>query len=128
MTPTLTLTEFAYSPPTPHVWSLPLPDRDGISVPLTVVGSMKRMVSGILRTDITSTKAEVSLRWSLLTKTQRDWLYMAWLSTQTNWMILKLPSGKEYIVVGGANGWDETQLYDTDDTVYYNITAKFSEV
>lgn len=124
-TGTLSLTLFL-APST--VYTLPLCDRDGISVPLTTQGTMSRMTSGTLRADIIATKADISIRWSLLPKTSRDNLMTAWLAVRTAVAELLLPSGTSYYVMAAVNGWEETQFYDTAGVPWYTITVKFSEV
>lgn len=106
---------------------MPLPDADGIAVKQQAAGAQDRMLSGKLRADERAVKTHISLRWSLLSKGQRDALYAAWLDALTTTRTLILPDAQTFTVKSLLTEFPETQFYDVEDTDWYGVTLEFME-
>jgi hypothetical protein len=108
---------------------LPLPERDGITVNRKSFGVTERMYSGALRADLPSDpKAEISVRWVLLSLAEYETVSAAWQDGLTQVQTLTLPNGDEYQVLAALAGLQETQIYDIADVAWYNVSARFDEV
>ena len=107
---------------------LPLPGRDGIAVQRELIGSSRRMASGILRIDYVATKAKIAVKWDGLSVAEWNDLYEAWATYQLTAATLVLPSGQEFVVVAGHNMMSESQYYDANDAVVRDVSITFEEV
>lgn len=111
------------------IYTLPNPDKDGISSEDVPSGAMYRLINGRLQADISGVARRWTLRWSLLTQNERNQVRQAWRATLFNGAasLLTLPDGTEAYVWPRMDAWSEMQVYDVNDAPRYNVVAAFDE-
>ena len=75
---------------------LPMPLRDGISVPIQTIGFGQRMHDGSYRSDIVARKAQITIRWKKLTATEMGLVEAAMYQAFGDGKVLILPNGRVY--------------------------------
>ena len=107
---------------------LPMPLRDGISVPIQTIGFGQRMHDGSYRSDIVARKAQITIRWKKLTATEMGLVEAAMYQAFGDGKALILPNGREYWVVpSGTAPIDKVQFYSISDTVYFDTSVVLEE-
>lgn len=111
------------------IYTLPNPDKDGISSEDVPSGAMYRLINGRLQADISGVARRWTLRWSLLNQNERDQVRQAWRATLFNnaASLLTLPDSTQAYVWPRMDAWAETQVYDVNDVPRYNVVATFDE-
>lgn len=110
-------------------FTLPNPDKDGISSEDLPAGAAYRSARGRLQLDVMGVARRWTLRWSLLTQAQRDLVRLAWRAALFNktFSWLMLPDGCQARVWPRLDAWQETQIYDTNDVPHFNLVVTFDE-